>query len=164
MSLGEIFAGVKTLMPPNVEFKVGAPGVYGEDGVPRVVWVPVSEVISSSRGHGGDPNTTGLFPGTPSIATREVLCECHVWAASLGLTESLRDIVHNALQKLIWGSYDVTSARWVNNDGQTFKSGHAYVMDVRIRIPVTRPQDFHLHATQFTQTCQMFLDGSFQTI
>jgi hypothetical protein len=164
MSLAAIFDAVSGLLPANVKKEIGAAAVFGEDGAPRVVWVPVSERIASSRGHGGD-SSAGMHPGTASLATREVTCECHVWAPTMELTEDLRDLVHNALQQLIWGAFQITDARWVNNEGQTVKHGHAYVMSVIIQVPVLRPAEYKLHVTAFTQACEMqFLNGDVEVV
>lgn len=143
MSLSTIFAAINTSLATQfsgITTRVGADQLRIEDGPPRVVWVPTSETFGPSETT-GDSFLPGATKQPAPLFTRIVTVEAHIWAASPDAVEALITGVVQATYGITFGSFDLQGGQWQLANNEELHFGAGYVMNMIIKIPVTRLAD-----------------------
>jgi len=106
------------------------------DSPPRIIYVPRSGPITGPQGQGGD----GVRNPRP-LWTRNIGMEVHLWGADFAATETLMNVLTQAIHSVLWGAYLMHSEDWNTAADTANKLGVVCVLQMTWKIPITRAPD-----------------------
>lgn len=147
-ALSLIFARIAKKLPSVYTFDIGADEISKLSSPPRIVAVPMNEIITAPRGQGGDST-----PKHRPLRTRVVTVGFRIWGVDMDQVEEMLNELANVINDDVWGSWQFTGGEWLH-EGIT-ADGYQYILGVTFDIPITRRTPKTAIATQAPITADM---------